>query len=66
MRTQKFKRENERVRSMTLAELMKQAARNKRLVQNALAARFRKSYAQRKALGRMYGREIAKRIRASN
>ena len=64
MRTQKFKRENERVRSMTLAELRKQAARNKRLVRNALEARFRKAYALRRALGRAYGAEIARRLSA--
>ena len=64
MRERKFKRENERVRSMTLAELMKQAARNKRLVQNALGARFRKAYARRRALGRTYGAEIARRLSA--
>ena len=64
MRERKFKRENERVRSMTLAELRKQAARNKRLVQNALEARFRKAYALRRALGRAYGAEIARRLSA--
>jgi len=62
MKQRKFKRENARIENMSLAELMKQAARNKRLVQNALAARFRASYAQRKQLGRTYGHEIARRM----
>ena len=66
MRERKFKREMRDMSRLALGELFKKAQRNKRLKRNAIECRFRAAYAQRKALARMYGREIAKRIRASN
>ena len=64
MRERKFKRELKRVRNMTLAQLQKEARRNKRLLRSALAARLRHAYTQRKSLSRAYGREIARRLSA--
>jgi hypothetical protein len=63
MRERKYKREIKRMQHMQLAELRKHAARNKRLLRNALACRFRKAYAQRKQLAQLYGRAIARRMR---
>jgi len=62
MRNRRFVREVKRMQHMSLAELRKHAARNKRLIRNALAARFRTAYVQRKALSLAYGREIARRM----
>ena len=62
MRERKYKREIKRINRMSVAELRARAARNKRLMRNALAACFRKAYALRRLLGRAYGREIARRL----
>ena len=64
MRNRQFKRENQRVDGMSLAELRKRAARNKRLLKNALNCKFRRAYMQHKQLGRAYGAEIARRMSA--
>ena len=62
MRERKYRRELKRISRMSLAELRARAARNKRLLVNALAARFRTAYGLRKRLSRAYGREIARRL----
>jgi len=61
----KIAREMRKMQKLSLKELYARAARNKRLLRNALAARFRAAYAQRKSLSRAYGREIARRLGAN-
>jgi hypothetical protein len=64
MRERKFKREMRKAAKLELNDLHKEAQRNKRLLRNALACRFRDAYIMRRQLGRAYGREIARRLSA--
>jgi hypothetical protein len=63
MRSCRFVREVKRMQHMPLAELRTRAARNKRLLVNALNCAFRKSYMTRKRLAKLYGDEIARKMR---
>ena len=63
MRERKFMREIKRISTLSLNQLRARAARNKRLLRTAAECRFRKAYAMRKTLGRLYGQAIAARMR---
>jgi len=58
----KLDRELRQMANLGLNELLKAARRNKRLIKNALSCQFRRAYAERKTLAKLYGRVIARKL----